>query len=200
MLIVEGILSTLRANGTAHLAAMGARLVDGSFNRFVLRPFFDTQSYQNLTNQREGVFHVTDDVLLIARLVVGHCPECCFYPPRRVRAPILADACRAFEFQVVTLDSADELRASVTCRTLHCWNMRPFLGFNRARHALLELAITATRLHLLPKDNVLDELRRAELLTQKTGGELEQETLRVLRDHVLRFYENPPLEEPLPPG
>jgi hypothetical protein len=60
----------------------------------------------------------------------------------------------------------------------------PFFGFNRAKHAVIEAAIAATRLHLLPAEDVDEELRRATIAVEKTGGVDEREALELIANHV----------------
>ena len=42
-----------------------------SMERFVLRPYRTSTTYQNLKARGEGVLHVTDDVLLLAQAAIG---------------------------------------------------------------------------------------------------------------------------------
>lgn len=65
---------------------------------------------------------------------------------------------------------------------------REFIGFNRARHAVLEAAIYATRLHLLPRDLVESELARLQVIVDKTAGPAEHEAMSLLADHVRQRY------------
>ena len=52
---------------------MGARLnVIGK--ELQLRPFKTSRSYTNLMETNSGVFHITDDVHLIARAAIGDVP------------------------------------------------------------------------------------------------------------------------------
>jgi len=61
---------------------------------------------------------------------------------------------------------------------------RPFLGFNRARHAVVEGAILVTRLHLLGVDEVRRQLRELAVLVEKTGGPREHEAFGLLEEKV----------------
>jgi len=61
---------------------------------------------------------------------------------------------------------------------------REFIGFNRARHAVLEAAIYATRLHLLPHAFVESELQRLQVIVDKTAGAQEREAMALLTEHV----------------
>ena len=65
-LVLEGIVVTLAADGTPNIAPMGLR-VDRNVSRLVLRPFATSQTYANLKQSACGVFHVTDNVMLIGK-------------------------------------------------------------------------------------------------------------------------------------
>src|SRR3954462_7066167 len=106
-MILEGIGTTLFAEGAAHVAPMGPR-VDAGMERFLLRPFRTSQTYRNLLAHGEGVLHVTDDVLLLARAALGPvepAPAC--FPAACVRGWVRRDACRYFEFRVAAVDDSE---------------------------------------------------------------------------------------------
>jgi hypothetical protein len=188
-MILEGLVTTLDAAGGMHVAAMGPWVDDdqraaGVIETLLLRPFGTSQTAANLARHPEGVFHLTDDVLLLARVVAGRLDE----PPRtqaatRVRGHVLADACRAYEFQVAADDRSAE-RARLVARVALERDLRPFLGFNRAAHAVVEAAILVTRLHLTGAAAVVTRLDDLQPLVDKTGGPREQEAFAILRDVV----------------
>ena len=64
-MILEGLVTTTDADGTPHLAPMGPTR-GRRLRSLLLRPFPTSNTYRNLVRHGEGVFHVTDDVLLIA--------------------------------------------------------------------------------------------------------------------------------------
>ena len=66
-MILEGIVTTISPAGEVNIAPMGPR-VDAEMRRLLLRPFNTSQTYRNLRQHGEGVFHVTDDVLLLAQI------------------------------------------------------------------------------------------------------------------------------------
>ena len=74
-MILEGIVTTVGPDGAVNIAPMGPR-VTPDMARFVLRPYKTAQTYRNLKALGEGVLHVTDDVLLLARAAIG--PVACF--------------------------------------------------------------------------------------------------------------------------
>ncbi len=185
-MILEGIVTTLNSHGALNIAPMGPQVdLDLSLARFVLRPFKSSTTYQNLSVRGEGVFHVTDDVLLLAQTAIGIIPQ---PPPRTgpaaiVNGEILLDACRYHEFRVVELDDR-EVRATITVETVAQSRLRDFFGFNRAKHAVVEAAILATRVDWLPVGEILDEFRKLAIPVDKTGGPRERAAFTLLHRHV----------------
>ena len=57
-------------------------------------------------------------------------------------------------------------------------------GFNRARHAVLEATILATRTHLLPMDQIREEFARLQVIVDKTAGPREQEAMAFVTEYV----------------
>jgi hypothetical protein len=185
-LIAEGIVTTINPDGSANISPMGPR-VNRDFTRLVLRPFQTSTTYQNLKRTGEGVFHVTDDVLLIAKAAIGQLtPQPALQEAPGIRGFLLADACRWFAFRVSHLNDSQD-RTTIDCTVVDSGNLRPFFGFNRAKHAVLEAAILATRIGILPSEQITAELQRLEILVEKTAGAQEREAFELLRDHVARM-------------
>ena len=187
-MILEALVTTLDADGRPHLAPMGPR-VDPDFRRILLRPFPTSHTYANLRRAGEGVLHVTDDVLLLAKAAVGKVGE--FprtTPAERVHGVVLADSCRALEFVVKEIDDR-EPRVRLDCKAVHAHTLRDFFGFNRAKHAVVEAAILATRFHLLPADEIAADFRRLRVIVDKTAGPQEQQAMAFLESEWERFRE-----------
>src|ERR1700684_294516 len=137
MMILEGIVTTISAAGEINIAPMGPR-VDADMQRFLLRPFNTAHTYRNLRFHGEGVLHVTDDVLLLARAALGVLePQPLLMTARRVRGWVLSEAYRFYEFRVVTIDDREE-RVNIEVEVVHRESLRDFFGFNRAKHAVVE--------------------------------------------------------------
>jgi hypothetical protein len=181
--ILEGIVVSRDEHGEVNIAPMGPR-VDRELTRFVLRPFRTTKTYQNLNRTGRCVVHVTDDVMLLARAAVGQLER----PPRLAAidgfdCPRLADACRWFALQAESIHDAAE-RATIVCRVVAQGELRPFFGFNRAKHAALEGAILATRIGILSDDEIRLEMERLAILVQKTAGEQERQAFQFLQEYI----------------
>jgi hypothetical protein len=190
-MILEGIVTTVSADGVLNIAPMGPH-VEPDMACFVLRPFPTAQTYRNLKVHGEGVLHVTDDVLLLARAALGPVePPPAVFPATHVRGFVLADACRTYEFRVRSIDDS-EPRVRIEAEVVHAGRLRDFFGFNRAKHAVVEAAILATRTDFLAIDEIEAEYRKLEAIVQKTGGEQERQAIAFLREHVKRVAQGRP--------
>jgi len=182
-MILEGIVTTVSATGEINIAPMGPR-VEPAMERLLLKPFRTSRTYRNLREHPEGVFHVTDDVLLLAQAAVGAvAPMPPLLSAARVRGHVLRDCCRYYEFRAVSIDDREE-RCQIDAVVLNLGRVRDFFGFNRAKHAVVEAAILATRVAFLPLDEIEAEFGRLNILVDKTGGDQEQQALALLRRHV----------------
>jgi uncharacterized protein len=182
-MILEGIVTTISTAGDINIAPMGPR-VDADMRRFLLRPFNTAQTYRNLRAHGEGVLHVTDDVLLLARTALGVLePLPPLMPARKVRGWVLSEACRFYEFRVVKIDDREE-RVNIEVEVVHRESLRDFFGFNRAKHAVVEAAILATRTDFLPLEEIEADYRKFAVIVQKTGGPQEQAALAFLQEQL----------------
>ena len=187
-MILEGIVTTISPTGEINIAPMGPLVepdaASGELTRLVLRPFRTAQTYVNLRVHGEGVLHVTDDVLLLARAAVGRLdPPPPMRPATRVRGWVLADACRFHEFRITARDESAE-RVRLEAAVVHTGRIRDFFGFNRAKHAVVEAAILATRTAFLPLDEIESEYRHLSVLVEKTGGPQEHTAFAFLQQYL----------------
>src|SRR5262249_10261997 len=105
------------------------------------------------------------------------------FAAERVRGFVLKGACRYYEFRVRSFDESEE-RVRTEAEVVHTGRLRDFFGFNRAKHAVVEAAILATRIDFLPLDEIEAEYRNLSVLVDKTGGEQEHQAFALLREHV----------------
>jgi hypothetical protein len=181
--ILEGIVTTLNPDGTLNIAPMGPQ-VEPEMRRFVFRPYRTATTYRNLRVLGEGVLHVTDDVRLFAQTAIGLPVDAPVRPAEIVQGRILLDACRHYEFRVTECDDRND-RTSLVAETVASGRFRDFFGFNRAKHAVIEAAILATRTEFLPLKEILSDYRKLAVIVEKTGGEEERGAFALLRDHVV---------------
>ncbi len=181
--IVEGMLTTENADGTVNVAPMGPKVNDG-FTQFLLRPFPGSRTYENLLRTRQGTFHVTDDVAMIAQAAVGDLLDApAFLPNSGPGYHVLKNCCRWYQLEAVEVETTGE-RAALTCRVVQQGRQRDFFGLNRGKHAVLELAILATRVHLLPGEEIDQAIGMLTPWVEKTGGPAEREAFVFLQEVI----------------
>src|SRR5204863_3769984 len=104
-------------------------------------------------------------------------------PAAAIEGAVLADCCAWREVKVTAVDSTPP-RSRIETTVVHRGANRDFIGFNRARHAVLETAIYATRVHMLPRDFLESELQRLQVIVDKTAGPREFEAMALLTDFI----------------
>lgn len=183
-LIVETVVTTLDDQGEPHFAAMG---VAWGEETIVIRPYANTRTLRHLRARGQAVVNVTDDVLLFAKSALTHERLPC-EPAPRVHGVILRDAChwREVEVREIAMPATRVARADVVTRVVGTGTRRPFVGLCRAKHAVVEASILASRLRFLPLPEIFGELGRLETLVEKTGGPREWEALRFIQSYVGR--------------
>jgi hypothetical protein len=80
--------------------------------------------------------------------------------------------------------SEDEARPRFHCTVAAAISRAPFAGFNRAQNAVIEAAILASRLHLLPRETIEREYAALEIVVAKTAGANELLAWGWLRDRI----------------
>jgi hypothetical protein len=182
-LILESLVTTRNPDGTVNIAPMGP-IVDEGMTKLLLRPFKTSMTYQNLARTGCGVCHVTDDVLLLAQAAINRItPEPRLRPAAVVAVDALADACRWYEFRVTAIDASAD-RAQLHADVVHTERLREFFGFNRAKHAVLEAAILATRVHLSSSAALLEQFAALRVAVEKTAGPREEQAMALLAEYV----------------
>ncbi len=179
--IFEGLVTTRDEDGGVHIAPMGAEFdPDPEPEQLVLRPYQTSHTFANLQRTGQCVFHLTDDVELIAAAAIGRVEEIPdSFRLNEIDGAVLADACQWFALQVESADLR-AARALITCRVVDHGMLREFLGFNRARHAVIEAAILATRVAFLDRQTIEAELEHWRPLIAKTGGAAEHRAFEML--------------------
>ncbi len=180
-MIIESILTTMDPRGAVNFAPMG---VEWGEEEIVIKPFLETTTFRNLDATRVAVVNLTDDAMVFAQGAIGNV-QFPAVPAEVVPGVVLEAACSWRELRVQMLEATPP-RARIVTRVVHRGVRREFLGFNRARHAVLEAAILATRTHLLPPEQIRDDFARLQVIVDKTAGPRERDAMALLTDYVRR--------------
>src|ERR1035437_698222 len=139
-MIIETIFSTLDSSGQPNFAPMGISLGEGEI---IVRPFRNTQTCRNLLATGYGVVNLTDDVLAFVQsalydVVLPH------FKAHLVPGIVFQGTCSWREVEIIA-ESGSLDRSEVRCRVIYRGWQSDFLGFCRARNAVIEATILATR-------------------------------------------------------
>ncbi|MBN2243893.1 MAG: DUF447 family protein [Acidobacteria bacterium] len=183
-MIIETIFSTLDAAGNPNFAPMGLEWGEDSV---IVRPYRNTGTCRNLLAAGYGVANITDDVLAYARSalqgeVLPH------FPARKIPGAVFTGTCAWRELEVASRGSRED-RAEVRCRVIHSERRKDFLGFCRARNAVIEAIILATRLDFCDRKTVDERIAGFAEIVDKTGGAAEKQALEAVRNFILKAGE-----------
>ena len=78
----------------------------------------------------------------------------------------------------------DGIRPRFFCQIISEEMHAPFTGMNRAKAAVLELAILVSRLRMLPRDKIEAEIAYLNISIEKTAGPAEREAWGWLMERV----------------
>lgn len=174
-MIRECIVTTVGAQGQSHLAPLGLIEQD---DLFVIAPFRPSTTLTNLEAAPFATASFTDDVRIFAGCVCGR-GDWPLEPVPGWSTPRLANALSHAELEVVR-NEGDPTRPRFFCHAKKVVAHRPFLGFNRAQAAVIEAAILATRLGLLPREKIDTEMAYLKIAIDKTAGPAEREAWELL--------------------
>ena len=71
---------------------------------------------------------------------------------------------------------------------IHSGHLSEMGGLNRAKYAVLEATILATRLHLIPEQTVREQLAALSIPVEKTSGPKEHEAFCLVTEYVESWY------------
>jgi hypothetical protein len=181
-MILETIVTTISVDGRAHIAPMGVHVVG---DQRVVMPFRPSITLDNLLATRVAVLNHTDDVRVFAGCLTGR-RDWPLAPSVQVGCPRLAETLTHVELALERVED-DPVRPRLFCRVAHQAQHAPFLGFNRAQFAVLEAAILASRLSMLPWSKIESELEYLRIALEKCAGAREREAWGWLIEKIERF-------------
>ena len=180
--IRESIITTLHEDGQVHIAPMG---VHDTEQGLMLAPFRPSATLNNLLRTGTAAINYPDDVRIFAGCLTGRCDWPTF-PTELIAGIRLKDCLAHTEIKVHTHED-DELRPRFYCDVVHEQSHKAFHGYNRAQFAVIELAILVSRLHMLSKEKVDNDIDYLLGGLEKTAGAREYQAWHWLMDKVSEF-------------
>ncbi len=177
--IRETIVTTVDSNGVAHIAPLGIiQHEDG----WVIAPFRPSKTLENLAAIPFAIANYTDDMLIFAGCLTGR-KEWPTVAVKNCPVPRLEAALSHSVLKVVSIDE-DAIRPRHFCKVVSEATHAPFTGLNRAKAAVLELAILVSRLSMLPPEKIEAEIAYLTIAIEKTAGPDEHQAWSWLMEKV----------------
>jgi len=178
-MIRESVVTTVDATGRVHIAPLGL-IADG--DKWIIAPFRPSTTLDNLRAVPFAVANYIDDVRIFAGCLTGRrnwpLTTIANFPVPRLEA-----ALTHAEFAVDRVEEHEQ-RPRFLCRVLRREQHAPFEGMNRAKAAVLELAVLASRLDFLPREKIETEMAYLQIAIDKTAGSEEAEAWRWLAEKI----------------
>lgn len=178
-MIQEIIVTTVNKDGSTHIAPMGIHEENGEI---VVAPFKPSATLENIKRNKTLAINRVDDVRIFAGCLTGH-KDWELLPTKKIKGYRLDAALSHIELELSSFED-DELRPRFYCIPVHEVMHRPFKGFNRAQSAVLELAILVSRLEILPRKKIEQEIEYLSIAIEKTAGKNERTAWRWLMKKI----------------
>lgn len=181
--IRETIITTVDTNGKVHIAPLG---IIAERDGWIIAPFRPSVTLDNLAAVPFAVASYTDDARIFAGCLTGR-KDWPTVPVEGAPVPRLAAALAHSVLRVESI-ADDGVRPRHFCRIVQEETHAPFTGLNRARAAVLELAILVSRLGMLPSEKIEAEIAYLSIAIEKTAGPEEKEAwgwlMQKVTDHL----------------
>ncbi|GLS28994.1 hypothetical protein SAMN04488498_101537 [Mesorhizobium albiziae] len=181
--IRECIVTTADKTGKVHIAPLG---IIAENDGWIIAPFRPSATLDNLAQTPVAVANYVDDVRIFAGCLTGR-KEWPLVPVAGCQVPRLKAALAHSVLEVVSLDD-DGVRPRHFCRVAAEATHAPFTGLNRAKAAVLELAILVSRLGMLPREKIEMEIEYLTISIEKTAGPDEKEAWGWLMERVTEHF------------
>ena len=181
--IRECIVTTASRSGKVHIAPLG---IIADKDGWIIAPFRPSTTLDNLAEVPFAVANYTDDVRIFAGCLTGR-KEWPTVGLKSSPVPRLQAALAHSVLEVVSIED-DGVRPRHFCRVREGETHAPFTGFNRAKAAVLELAILVSRLGMLPREKIEAEIAYLTIAIEKTAGEEEREAWGWLMQRVTDHF------------
>ena len=181
-MIQEVIVTTTNKDGSTHIAPMGIRKESGLI---IISPFKPSATLENIQRNKSAVINRVDDVRVFAGCLTGH-KDWSLVLTEKIKDKRLEMALSHLELCLERFED-DELRPQFYFKQIIEINHKPFQGFSRAQYAVLEAAILVSRLRMLTKEKIEQEVEYLKIAIDKTAGENEKVAWGWLMESIKQY-------------
>jgi len=179
----ETIVTTKNENNTIKVSPLGVYIENDILK---LKPFKPSISLDNILRNNSGVINYIDDVRIFASCITKKNMDIDFEKTNKVDCARIKNSISHTEFIVKNVEH-DDTRPTIICEPVNEEVHRMYYGFNRAKAAVIELCILASRLGIIDDDKIKKEIKYLQIAIDKTAGEFELEAWNWLIEYINNY-------------
>ncbi len=178
-MIIETIVSTINVNGEVNFSPFG---IIKKKNDIFISPYIPSKTLLNLESTKQAVINYTDNSSFFVDCIIGNKN----FKKKKCKNfdGFFLEGCSLYEEVVVKKIIKDEIRPTFECRILKTINLKKYEGHNRAKSAIIEACILASRIKLLEKEKIFKELDYLKIAVQKTAGLIEKRSWKKIWKYI----------------
>ena len=176
-MILETIISTISEKKILNISPFGIKKIE---EYLLISPYLPSTTHNNLLSNKCASISYTDNANIFVECILKKTEKLKITKCSFIDSFFLSDSLKHEEVKVVKY-LKDEVRPTFKCKIIHSEKHGSFISINRARNAIIEACILATRTKFLPKKKILNELDYLENALYKTSGKEEEISWRNLR-------------------
>ena len=176
----ETIVTTRNENNTIKVSPLGVYIENDILK---IKPFKPSISLDNILRNNSGVINYIDDVRIFASCITKKNINIEFVETNKINCARIKNSISHTEFIVKKVEH-DDSRPTIICQTVNEEIHKMYYGFNRAKAAVIELCILASRLGIIDDEKIKDEIKYLKISIDKTAGEPELEAWNWLIEYI----------------
>ena len=178
-MIIESIITSSDKAGCVNVAPFGIKLNE---DIITISPYIPSKTLENILYNNSLVINYVDDANIYVDCIVGEkkfklnkCKKLnCYY----LKNSIIHHEAKVIDYK------PDPVRPIFECKIIYSENHNDFMGINRARSALIEACILATRTSYLGKSKILSDLEYLSNAINKTSGKIEKKSWTKIKNFI----------------
>ena len=182
----ETLVTTKNIDESIKVSPLGVYIDDKILE---LKPFKPSKSLENILRNESGVINYVDDVRIFASCITNKGIQINFKKVSKIDCSRIEKAISHTEFIVKDIKD-DNQRPTIICEPINEETHKMFYGFNRAKSAIIELCILASRLGIIEDSKIKREISYLKIAIEKTAGENELEAWNWLIEYIKNYKED----------
>ena len=182
----ETIVTTKNQDNTVKVSPLGIYIDEGILK---IKPFKPSASLDNILRNKSGVINYVDDVRIFTSCIIKKKINIDFAATNIIDCFRIKNAVSHTEFIVENIDENNK-RPTITCKPVYEETHKMYYGFNRAKSAVIELCILASRLGIIDNKKIDDEIKYLQIAINKTAGSNEAEAWGWLLEYINKYKDS----------